>query len=79
VAEGDFTIRVPEQGSGEFSPLSKTFNSMADERRLNLTADVVHELRAPIHILQGNLEGIQDRSYNASPEPIEAMLEEPRL
>jgi two-component system sensor histidine kinase BaeS len=52
---------------------------MADERRLNLTADVVHELRAPIHILQGDLEGIQDGIHTACPESIETMLEEPRL
>lgn len=85
MAEGDFTVRVPEQGSGEFSPLSKTFHCMAEElqraeeRRQTLTVDVVHELRTPIHILQRNLEGIQDGICTASPEPIEAMLEEIRL
>jgi signal transduction histidine kinase len=51
----------------------------AETQRRNLTADVAHELRTPLHILQGNLEGALDGVYEASPEYFRSMLEETRL
>jgi two-component system OmpR family sensor kinase/two-component system sensor histidine kinase BaeS len=50
-----------------------------DQQRRNLTADVAHELRTPLHIIQGNLEGILDGVYQPTSEHIEATLEETRL
>jgi two-component system OmpR family sensor kinase/two-component system sensor histidine kinase BaeS len=87
VAEGDLSARVPEpqHGSGEFKRLVQSFNRMtqelerADQRRRNLTADVAHELRTPLHIIQGNLEGILDDVYTPSEEHIGATLDETRL
>ena len=85
VAEGDLSVRVPERGPGEIRRLSESFNRMvdelasADQQRRNMTADVAHELRTPIHILRGNLEGILDGVYEANPEQIEMMLDETRL
>lgn len=84
VAEGDFSVRVPETGSGEFGRLARSFNRMvselerADQQRRNLTADVAHELRTPIHVIQGNLEGIADGIYQATPEQIELLIDETR-
>ncbi|MEM7330589.1 MAG: HAMP domain-containing sensor histidine kinase [Chloroflexota bacterium] len=85
VAEGDFTVRVPEQSGGEFKKLAQSFNRMAeqlelsDEQRRNLTADVAHELRNPLHIIQGNLEGILDGVYEPTAEHIQDTLEETQL
>jgi two-component system OmpR family sensor kinase/two-component system sensor histidine kinase BaeS len=85
VAEGDFSTRVRELGPGEFGQLTRSFNRMAaeleraEQQRRNLTADVAHELRNPVHILQGNLEGILDGVYEPTPEQIEAMLDETHL
>jgi signal transduction histidine kinase len=82
VAEGDFSVRVPERGSGEFGKLARSFNRMVeelertDQQRRNLTADVAHELRTPIHIIQGNLEGIADGLYQPDEEQIGLLLNE---
>jgi signal transduction histidine kinase len=84
VAEGDLSVRVPAHGQGEFSQLAESFNNMAEEleradrQRRNLTADVAHELRTPLHIIQGNLEGILDDVYEPTEEHIGATLDETR-
>ncbi len=85
LASGDLAARVPKDDSPQFGELIKRFNKMAgeleraDQQRRNLTADIAHELRTPLHIIQGNLEGIQDGVYQATPEHIENTLEETRL
>ena len=85
VAEGDLSARVPEHGPGDFGRLARSFNRMteelerADQQRRNLTADVAHELRTPLHIIQGNLEGILDDVYQPTSEHINATLDETRL
>jgi signal transduction histidine kinase len=84
VAAGNFDVRVQERGSREFRQLAHSFNRMTaelartDQLRRNLTADVAHELRTPLHIIQGNLEGILDGVYQPTPEHLEATLEETR-
>jgi len=85
VSKGDLSVRVRENLRGNFAGLAKSFNhmvselEMADERRRNLTADVAHELRTPLHIIQGNLEGVLDEVYEPSTDHIEATLDETRI
>ncbi len=85
VAAGDLSVRVPVGGRNEFAQLTTAFNHMveelqlADQRRRNLTADVAHELRTPLQIIQGNLEGILDGVYAPTPEHVQATLGETRL
>ena len=85
VAQGDFSVRLPETQHGAFGRLAVEFNNMVselertDQLRRNLTADVAHELNTPLHIVQGYLEGIQDGVYQADEETINVMLEETRL
>ena len=81
VKDGDLSVRVPETNSRHFGGVANTFNEMvaslerADQQRRNLTADVAHELRTPLQIIQGNLEGVLDGVYEPTAEHIEATLE----
>lgn len=85
VAEGDLSVRVPEDNSPQFHELIKRFNKMiaelehAEQQRRNLTADIAHELRTPLHIIQGNLEGIIDGVYQPSSDHINNTLDETKL
>lgn len=85
VGEGKLSVRVPEDNSPQFGELIKRFNKMvsdlerSDQQRRNLTADVAHELRTPLHIIQGNLEGIIDGIYPPSNEQIKDTLDEVNL
>lgn len=61
--------RVEEKGSDELKAVARSFNEMAatleqaEQLRRNLLADVAHELRTPLSILQGNLRAILDEVY----------------
>jgi len=82
VAEGDYSVRVPERGAPEMVALVSSFNAMvhqlemqADQRN-ELMADLTHELRTPITVIQGNIEGIIDGVYARDDTHLKALLEE---
>jgi signal transduction histidine kinase len=85
VADGDYSVRVRERGPGEVRRLGRTFNDMtarlqaSDDVRRRLLADVTHELRTPLSVIRGSLEGIADGMYEADEARIAAVLEQARL
>ena len=85
VAAGDLSVRVQARGRGNMTQFVERFNRMiaelerAEQSRRNLTADVAHELRTPLHILQGNIEGVIDGVYEPTTEHMAAMLDETKL
>ena len=69
IANRQLDYQVPIEGSQEIQVVAASFNQMAtaledaETLRRNMLADVTHELRHPIHILQGNLQAIMDGVY----------------
>ncbi|WP_299756056.1 ATP-binding protein [uncultured Chloroflexus sp.] len=85
IADGDHSSRVKPANVRELAELAESFNRMAaalqqaDQQRRQLTADIAHELRTPLSIIKGQLEGIQDGVYEADAGQIEALLAEVAL
>ncbi len=82
VAAGDYTVRVETSASGEVGRLVDSFNAMTSRlevnevQRRNLLADVAHELRTPLAVIQGNVEGMLDGVYPRDDERLGSLLEE---
>jgi signal transduction histidine kinase len=85
IGSRNLSRRVEEVGSDEMRSLAQAFNDMADgleqgeTLRRNLLADVAHELRTPLSVLQGNLRAILDEVYPLSQEEIARLYEHSRL
>jgi two-component system OmpR family sensor kinase/two-component system sensor histidine kinase BaeS len=85
VAEGDYSARVDEKGPPEIRSVTRAFNSMAarlqvaNEQRRNMLADVTHELRSPLTIIQGHVEGMLDGVYAPDQNRLNFILEETHI
>lgn len=66
IAQGEFGVAVPEQGSRELAGLIADVNRMAQRlstlegARRRWIAQIAHELRTPLSVLLGELEAVQD-------------------
>jgi two-component system OmpR family sensor kinase len=85
VANRDFSRRVEVEGSAELAEVAQAFNEMAsgleqsERQRQNMVADVAHELRSPLSILQGNIQAILDDVYPLDKAEISRLYDETRL
>ena len=76
IGSGDLSHRVPVTSSDEIGDLAKRFNEMAaaleqeEQVRRTMVADIAHELRTPLSVIQGQLEAIQDGVFPLSMESI---------
>jgi signal transduction histidine kinase len=85
VADGDYGVRVAEQGPPSLRSVARAFNSMTarlqlqDEQRRHLMADIAHELRTPLTVVQGRLEGLLDGVYPRDDARLNEVLEDTRV
>jgi signal transduction histidine kinase len=82
IASGDLTYRVGVKSGDEFGQLAKSFNSMAasldnsDQVRRRLLADIAHELRTPLSVIEGTVDAMLDGVYELNQDNIASIKEE---
>jgi signal transduction histidine kinase len=82
IAEGDLSVRVPEDGPAELQALAVAYNTMAqrlaeqDAIRREFVINASHELRTPLTNLQGYLEALRDGVIAPEPEVFDSLREE---
>lgn len=83
MADGELGTQVEGVKRGdEIGRLATSFNAMsqdlaaATQKRRQMTADIAHDLRTPLTILRGYMEGIRDGTVENSAENIDIMFEE---
>lgn len=84
IGERDLSQRVEVSGSQEIQDVARAFNEMAarleqgETLRRNLLADVAHELRTPLSVIQGNLQAILDDVYELDKSEIARLFDQTR-
>ena len=84
IGHRDLSQRVEVRGSQEIQEVARAFNEMvadlqqAETLRQNLLADVAHELRTPITVIQGNLQAILDDVYELDKAEIAQLYDQTR-
>ncbi len=82
IAAGELAVRASVRGRDEIAELGQTFNRMAEsleqaqQARRAQTADIAHELRNPLSVLQGTLEAIADGVYAPTTENLAPALDQ---
>jgi len=87
IETGDYSARVavPMRGPRDMRALTAAFNTMAarleseEERRRRLLADLGHELRTPIAVIEGHLEAVLDGVYPPDEAHLDPILDETRV
>ncbi|MBI5305353.1 MAG: HAMP domain-containing protein [Chloroflexi bacterium] len=85
IAAGDFTAHVVKPGTDEIGHVGRAFNAMADSlarsetARRNMIADIAHELRTPLGVMRGQLEGMMDGVFAMTPDQLASLHEETLL
>jgi signal transduction histidine kinase len=86
IAQGDLAARATPARDGrpgpndEIGQLSRAFDTMAESlarsqsARRAQTADIAHELRNPLAVLQGTLEAVADGVYAPTPDNLDPAL-----
>lgn len=84
IGRHDLSRRVEISGSQEIQEVAYAFNEMAtaleqaEKLRQNLLADIAHELRTPLSVIQGNLQAILDDVYELDKAEIARLYDQTR-
>ncbi|MBP2654800.1 MAG: integral rane sensor signal transduction histidine kinase [Firmicutes bacterium] len=82
IERGNFNLTVPVEKNDEVGHLAAIFNRMADALATNnnlrrqFLANIAHELKTPLAIIQGHLEGMIDGVIEPSKEQFSSLYEE---
>ncbi|HEX9115224.1 MAG TPA: ATP-binding protein [Anaerolineae bacterium] len=82
MAEGRLGEQVPIRSEDELGQLAAAFNKMsadlahANELRRQMTADIAHELRSPLTVITGYVEGLRDGVLKPTQPRFDAMFAE---
>ena len=85
VGNGDLTVRLDEEGLPWLRSVAAAFNTMTarldrqQREREALMADIAHELRTPVAVIQGRVEGMLDGIYPPDEPHVRQVLEETRM
>jgi len=80
VAAGELGARAPAAEGGSLARLSGSFNEMADQletnerRRREMLADIAHELRTPLQVMRGSLDGMIDGVHSVDTERLGVLV-----
>lgn len=84
IERGDYSARIAEYGPRQLRSVARAFNSMsdrlqaADRQRRSFLADVVHELRTPLAVIQAQAEAIRDGVYPPDEEHLAPIVDATR-
>lgn len=82
IEQGNFGQTVPIETKDEVGHLAAIFNRMSEtlatstKLRQQLLANIAHELRTPLAVIQGHLEGMVDGVIEPSKEQLSSLFEE---
>ncbi len=85
ISAGDMNARVTVRGEDEIAQVGHAFNAMVENlarsetARRNMLADVAHELRNPLGVIQSHLEAMLDGVFPLSAEQIASLHDETLL
>ena len=82
LSDGEYQARLPEQRQDELGELMRSMNRLAHSLAESSTArerwlaDISHELRTPVAVLQGELEALVDGVRDADPARLASLHQE---
>ncbi|AEV30394.1 signal transduction histidine kinase [Sphaerochaeta pleomorpha str. Grapes] len=82
IALGNLSTPMDIKGNDELAELSQAFNEMItelkklDTAKKQVIADAAHELRTPVTLIQGTIEGMLDGILSFDQENLKSVLEE---
>lgn len=82
LAQGDRSAQVPAHQQDEVGELSRAFNTLSSELahsehiRRQMVADIAHELRTPLSVMQLELESLEDGVTQFTPDALGSLHEE---